>query len=98
MRDIKQLFECPTGIDTGFKFSSLGRACFGDRRCVGILSFLGIERIRSLLKDTLLGTIGNRVAVRLCPFNCVAVMVAVYLELCTRGCEVRVHFRRSEDG
>jgi len=45
MRDIWQPFKCPKGIDIGFTFSSLGPICFGDRRCVGILSSLGVERM-----------------------------------------------------
>ena len=97
-RDIEQLFGCLTGTDIGTIFSSLGLARFGGRRCVCILSFLGVERIRSLVEDTMRGTMGNKVAVCLFPFDCVVVMVAGYMELCTRGCEVRVHVRRSEDG
>ena len=87
MRDIEQLFECPTGIDIGFTFSSLGLVCSGDRRRVGNLSFFGVERIRSLL-ETIRDTMGNEVTVWLCPFDCVDVVVEVCLELCTRGCEV----------
>jgi len=101
VRDIEQLFGCLTGIDTRFIFSSLGFVCFGDRRRVGILSFLGVEWIRSLLEEKIRDTMGNEVKVWLCPFNCVVVMVEVCLELCTRGCEVRVRVRlgeRSEDG
>jgi len=63
VRDIEQLFECPTGIDIGFIFYSLGLICFQDHRRVGILSFLGVERIRSLLEETILDTMGNEVAI-----------------------------------
>jgi len=62
VRDIEQLFECPTGIDIGFIFYSLAIVCFQDRGCVGILSFLGVGPIRSLLKETILDTMGNQVA------------------------------------
>ena len=48
--DIEQLFECLTRIDTEFMFSSLGLVCFSDRRCVGILSFLGVEQSQSVLE------------------------------------------------
>jgi len=47
VRDIEQLFECPTGINIGFIVPGLGLVWFGDIRRVGILSFLGGERIRS---------------------------------------------------
>ena len=42
---------------------------------------------------------GNKVAVCLCSFDYVVMMVLVYLELCTCGCEVRVHSndRRMDD-
>ena len=101
MSDIEQLCECLTGIDIGFIFFSLGLVCFDDRRRVGILSFLGVERIRFLLEETILDTMGNEVAIRLCPFDCVVVVVEVCLEFCTRGPEVWVRVRlgeRSEDG
>jgi len=88
--DIEQLFECLTGIDTGFIFSSLGLVCFSGRRRVGILFFLSVKWIRSPLEDTILDTMGNKVAVYLCPFDdCVVVVVAICLELRTRGCDVR---------
>ena len=93
--DIEQPFKCLTGIDIGSMFFRLGLACFGDRRRVGILSFLGVEQIRCLLEDTIPVTMGNKVAVCLCLSDCVVVMIAVCLELCTRRCEVR---KRSEDG
>ena len=70
-----------------FIFSSRGSA---DRRRVGIPCLLGVERVRSLLEETILDTIGNKVAVCLCLFDYVVVVVEVCLELCTRGCEVRV--------
>jgi len=63
VRDIEQLFECPTGIDRVFVFSIMGTVCFGDRRRVGILSFLGVEQIRSLLEAIIRNTMGNEVAV-----------------------------------
>jgi len=95
--DVEQLFECPTGIDIGFISSIQGLISFGDPRRVGILSFLGVDRVRSLLLDTM----GNEVADCLYSFDRVVVMVEVCLELCTRGCDVRVLVRlggRSEDG
>jgi len=101
VRNIERRFECPTGTDTGFTFSSLGLVRFGDFRGVDILSFLGVERVRSLLEGTVLDTMGNEVAVCLCPFNCVLIMVEVCLGLCTRGCGARVRVRlgeRLEDG
>ena len=63
VHEIEQLFECLTGTDIGIIFSSLGLVGFGDRRCVGILTFLGAGRIRSLLEETILETMGNEVAV-----------------------------------
>ena len=50
VRDIEQLVECLTGTDTGLIFPRLGIACFVDRRHVGVLSLLGVERIRLLLE------------------------------------------------
>jgi len=38
------------GIDRVSIPSKIGLVCFGDRRRVDILSFLGVERIRSLLE------------------------------------------------
>ena len=70
-------------------FFSLGLACFDDRRRVGILSFLCVEQIRCLLEDIILDTMGNKAAVGLCSFDCVVVVIAVCLKLCTRRCEVR---------
>ena len=96
-RDIEQLFECPTGIDIGLIFPTLGIICFGGPRHVGILSFLGVDRIRFLLEETTLDTMGNEVADCLYPFGLVVLMVEVCLELCTRGCDVRVRVR-PEDG
>jgi len=69
VRDIKQLFECPTGIDTGFILSSLGLVSFGYRARVGILSLLGVERTRSLLEETIFDTMGNNITVHLCAFD-----------------------------
>jgi len=93
VRDIKQPFGCPTRIDTGFILSSSGIVYFGDRRRIGILSLLGVERVRALLEETIRDTLGNDVAVCLCPFDCVAVMVEVCLEICARGSEVRIRGR-----
>jgi hypothetical protein len=101
VRDIEQLLECITGIDIRFVFSSLGLICFCDRRRVGILSFLGVERIWALVEETILDTMGNEVAICLRPFDRVIVLVEVCLELCTRGYDVRVRVRlgeRPEDG
>ena len=100
MRDVEQLFEYSTGIDIGVIVSSLGLVYFGDIRRVGILSFLGGERIRSLLDETILDTLCNEVAASLCQFGCVVVILEVYLDLCTRGYEGRIRVRpgeRSED-
>ena len=63
VRDIEHLFRCLTEIDTGFIFSSLGFVCFGDRRRVGILFSLGVERIRSLLEEIIRDTMGSEVKV-----------------------------------
>ncbi len=90
VRDIEQLLQCLTGIDIGFVFSDHGLIYFCDRGRVGILSFLGFERIRALVEETILDTVGNEVAVCLGPFDRVVVLVEVCLELCTRGYEVRV--------
>jgi hypothetical protein len=101
VRDVEQLLKCFAGINIGFAFLSLGLVYFGDRRRVDILSFLGVERIRSLVEKTMLDTMGDEVAVCLCPLNRVVVLVEVCLELCARGCEVRVRVRlgeRPEDG
>jgi len=54
VRDIEQLFECVTGVDIGSISYGLGLVCLVDRRHVGILSFPGVERIRSLLEETML--------------------------------------------
>ena len=75
VRDIEQLFECPTGIDIEFIFPAQGIIRFGGPRSVGILSFLGVDRIRSLLEETTLDTVGNEVADCLYPFDSVVVMV-----------------------
>jgi len=92
-RHTEQLFH---EVPIGFIFSSLGLVRFGNRRRVCILSFIGgVKQIRSLLEVKILGIwVINKVAVCLCLFDCVVVMVAVYLELRTRGCEVRVRVLR----
>ena len=90
VRDIKQFPQCLTGIDFRFVFSDLSLIYFCDCGRVGILSFLGVERIRAFVEETILDTMGNKVAICLRPFDRVVVLVEVCLELCTRGCEVRV--------
>ena len=90
VRDIKQLLQCLTGIDIRFVFADHGLVYFCDRGRVGILSFLGFERIRVLVEETILDTMGNEVAICLRPFDRMVVLVEVCLELCTRGYEVRV--------
>ena len=99
--DIEQPLERLTGIDVGFVFPSLQLVYFYNRRRVGVFSFLGVERIRSLVEEKMLDTMGNEVAICLCPLDCVVVLAEVCLELCTRRCEVRIRVRfgkRSEDG
>jgi hypothetical protein len=51
MRDIEQPVQCLTGIYIWFGFSDLGLIYFCGRGHVGILSFLGVKRIRSLRRD-----------------------------------------------
>jgi hypothetical protein len=72
---------CLTGIYIGFDFSDLGLIYFCDRGHVGILSFLGFERIRTLVEETLLDTISNEVMICLRPFDRMIVLAEVYLEL-----------------
>jgi hypothetical protein len=79
MRDIEQLLQCLTGIYIGFDFSNLGLIYFYDCGHVGILSFLGFKRIRTLVEETILDTMGNEVAI------CMVVMIEVCSELCTPG-------------
>ena len=101
VRDIEQFLQCPTGIDIRFVLSDLSLIYFRNRGRVGILSFLRFERIRALVEETILDTMGNEVAICLRPFDRVVVLVEVCLELCTRGYEVRVRIRlgeRPEDG
>ena len=101
MRDIEEPLECPTRIDIGFVLSNFGLIHFGYRRRVGTISFFGVERIRPLIEETILDAMGNEVAICLRPMDCMVVLVKVGLELCARGCEVRVRVRfgeRSEDG
>jgi hypothetical protein len=90
MRDIEQPLQSLTGIYIGFDFSDLELIYFYDRGHVGIFSFLGFKRIRTLVEETILDTMGNEVAICLRPFDCVVVLVEVCLELCTPGYEVRV--------
>ena len=90
VRDIEQSLQCLTGIDIRFVFSNLSLIYFCDRGRVGILSFLGFERIWALVEETILDTVGNEVAICLRPFDRVVVLVEVCSELCTRGYEVRV--------
>ena len=84
MRDIEQLFERPTGIEIGFIVPNLGLFFLTDRQRVRIFSFIGVERIRSLLGETILKTMGNEVVVCLCPFECVVMVVEVCLGLYSR--------------
>ena len=62
-------------IYIGFAFSDLGLIYFCDRGHVGILTFLGFEGIRTIVKDTLLDTICLHL------FDRVVVLVEVCLEL-----------------
>jgi hypothetical protein len=78
VRDIEQLSECFTGIDIGFVFPSFGLICFGNCRRVGIrVGILGVEWVWSLVEETMLDTMGNEVAICLCPVDCVVVLVEV---------------------
>jgi len=79
--DIEQLFERPTGIDIGFIVPNLELFFFAGSQRVRIFSFIGIERIRSLLGETILETMGNEVVVCLCTFECVIMVVEVSLGL-----------------
>ena len=90
MRDIEQLLQCLTGVHIGFVFYDLGFIYFCDRGRFGILSFLGIERIRTLVEETILDAMGNEVAICLRPFDRMVVLVKVCLELRTSGYEVRI--------
>ena len=90
MRDIEQLLQCLTGIHIRFVFYDLGLIYFCDRGRVGVLSFLGIERIRALVEETILDTMGNEVAICLRPYNRMVVLVEVGSELRTSGYEVRI--------
>ena len=79
-RDIKQLYECLTGIDTGFIFSSLGLVSSDDLAFVSILSLFSVEQIWSLLEETIFDTMSKEVTVCLCAFDCVVVTVEVCLD------------------